>query len=124
MNKLFQELFSYQGRFNRSKYWGYYIFLIVSINIIPIAVYVSIGETFAPFVVWPLTLLYGYSYYCISIKRAHDLDKSGYFVWLTLVPFANIYAFILLGFFQGIEGDNRFGRDPISTQFYAREEAE
>ena len=48
------------------------------------------------------------------VKRFHDLDKSGWFVLGLLVPFFNIYLWILLLFVKGTTGANRFGMDPLT----------
>ena len=42
----------------------------------------------------------------LSVRRAHDSDKSG---WWILVP---IYGFLLMCF-SGTRGPNRFGPDPL-----------
>ena len=49
----------------------------------------------------------------ITIRRLHDLDKSGWFILLALVPIVNIGFAIYLWFFKGTDGYNRFGADPL-----------
>lgn len=41
----------------------------------------------------------------VAVRRAHDQDKSG---WFVLIP---IYGFIMM-FIEGTRGPNRFGPDP------------
>lgn len=41
----------------------------------------------------------------VAVRRAHDQDKSG---WFVLIP---IYGFIMM-FLEGTRGPNRFGPDP------------
>ena len=41
----------------------------------------------------------------VAVRRAHDQDKSG---WFVLIP---IYGFIMM-FIEGTRGANRFGPDP------------
>lgn len=41
----------------------------------------------------------------VAVRRAHDQDKSG---WFILIP---IYGFIMM-FIEGTRGPNRFGPDP------------
>jgi uncharacterized membrane protein YhaH (DUF805 family) len=50
----------------------------------------------------------------LSIQRAHDLNRSGHFCWLLLIPIVNIVPAIMLGFFKGTTGPNGFGPDPLS----------
>ena len=44
----------------------------------------------------------------IAIKRFHDMDKSGWWALLTLLPLVSI----IIIFIPGIKGSNRFGEDP------------
>lgn len=49
----------------------------------------------------------------VSVRRLHDLDKSGWWFLLFLIP---IIGTILMVFFfvqQGTSGRNRFGEDPL-----------
>ena len=49
----------------------------------------------------------------LMIRRLHDLDVSGYFSLLSLVPFINIGLIIYLLCKQGTDGDNTYGPDPL-----------
>lgn len=44
----------------------------------------------------------------IAIKRFHDMDKSGWWALLTLLPLVSI----IIIFIPGTKGSNRFGEDP------------
>jgi uncharacterized membrane protein YhaH (DUF805 family) len=48
----------------------------------------------------------------VTIRRLHDLDKSGWFIFLGLIPLVG--PIILLVFYctEGTRGPNRFGPDP------------
>lgn len=47
----------------------------------------------------------------IIVRRLHDVDKSGWFIFVFLIPVIGpFFAFILL--FPGTDGRNRFGSDP------------
>lgn len=45
----------------------------------------------------------------LIIQRLHDLDKSGWLCLLSLIPIANLYLTVLVIFFPGTPGQNRFG---------------
>jgi uncharacterized membrane protein YhaH (DUF805 family) len=45
----------------------------------------------------------------LSIKRSHDLGYSGLFSLVLLVPLVNLRPLVLFGFFEGIEGKNKYG---------------
>lgn len=52
-----------------------------------------------------------------QIKRWHDMDKSGSWCFVNLVPLIGpLYAIIELGFQHGTKGFNGFGADPLAQQ--------
>lgn len=50
---------------------------------------------------------------CITIRRLHDLDRSGTQYFLLFFPIYNIYLIILLIASKGTLGRNSYGDDPI-----------
>ncbi len=47
------------------------------------------------------------------VRRCHDLDKSGYWGLLTLVPIVNFFFLLYMLFAKGTEGWNQYGPDPL-----------
>ena len=47
----------------------------------------------------------------LSVRRLHDLDKSGWFYLIMLIPIANFYLIYLLFIKEGTHGVNRFGAE-------------
>jgi uncharacterized membrane protein YhaH (DUF805 family) len=50
----------------------------------------------------------------VGVRRLHDLDKSGWWLLLSLIP---LIGFLILLFWfvqQGTRGPNRFGADPLN----------
>ncbi|MBF0560714.1 MAG: DUF805 domain-containing protein [Alphaproteobacteria bacterium] len=53
---------------------------------------------------------------CVTIKRYHDRNKSGWWILIQLVPLVGpIWYLIDVGFLRGTSGDNRFGPDPLAA---------
>ncbi|MDB9768020.1 DUF805 domain-containing protein, partial [Candidatus Pelagibacter sp.] len=52
----------------------------------------------------------------VSVRRLHDIDKSGWFVFISVIPFIGwvILAIMLIG--KGTEGKNRFGKYPLNLK--------
>jgi len=48
----------------------------------------------------------------ITVKRLHDLNLSGWFFWVHLIPFANFLFALYLLFVPGTDGPNRYGPKP------------
>jgi len=95
-------LLSYEGRLNRAKYWAAFGVMLAAWGLSAM-----ISETLF-FLVYLVSL---YSSIVIGIKRLHDLDKSGHWMWFTLVPLFNLYVAFLIMFVSGTKGGNRFGDD-------------
>ena len=52
----------------------------------------------------------------ISVKRGHDRNKSGWWVFINLLPIIGpIWALIEQGFRKGTEGPNDYGDDPLAS---------
>jgi len=52
--------------------------------------------------------------FAVSVRRFHDLDKSGWWAALTLVPVVGWLVIIVwCGFVRGVVGRNSFGPDPF-----------
>jgi uncharacterized membrane protein YhaH (DUF805 family) len=51
----------------------------------------------------------------VSVRRLHDLGKSGWWLLIMLIPFGGIWLFILM-VTEGQIGDNRYGPDPKTSE--------
>ena len=50
----------------------------------------------------------------LGIKRLHDLDKSAVWIILCVIPLINMLFFAYLCLIKGTDGDNKYGKDPLS----------
>ena len=101
--------FSAEGRIKRQPYWLGSIPLVVIQIIVEIAVESTGNPTFAfinLILIWPGVM--------ISIKRCHDLDRSGWFSLVLIIPIVQLWPMVELGFFQGTAGPNKFGENPLA----------
>ncbi len=115
MDKLLTMLFSKQGRINRLQYLGYSLLLtIFMLAILLIADYFSGGNfenSENPIVVTLVFLLYLvvlYSSIILAIKRFHDINASGWWAILIVIP---LVPLVML-FIPGTKGPNNFGNPP------------
>jgi len=96
----------FKGRARRKEYWLFYLFyLIFSVPFILLDSAAFEGKDFFLHV-YRLALfmpLLG-----VSIRRMHDVDKSG---WFWLIPIYNI----VLACTDGTKAPNRFGPDPKTS---------
>jgi uncharacterized membrane protein YhaH (DUF805 family) len=61
---------------------------------------------------------------CVTVKRYHDRDKSGFWWFIGLVPFLGLWQLIECGFCSGEDAPNRFGPPPGSATRRADLESE
>ena len=114
------ELFTCDGRISRGEYIKKFLFLLVSI--IPLLIiFVFLIDFLGELVEGILTILFGIimvfiniSYLMLSIRRLHDLNKSGWLILIAIVPLIDIAFFIYLLACQGTSGTNDFGPEPES----------
>lgn len=109
-----------KGRYNRSRY----VWMTLGISLVTYALAFLVGiimgmvggsEDAASFVGGAVGLISGIIMSFVTVKRLHDLDRSGWHYWLLLVPFYNIYLSIVLLFVKGTPGSNRFGMEAAAS---------
>lgn len=56
-----------------------------------------------------------YIFYAISltVRRFHDLNRSGWFIFLSGLPLINLFVFFFIYFWHGTVGDNKYGKQPL-----------
>lgn len=55
--------------------------------------------------------------FAVSIRRLHDVGKSGWFSLIVLVPVLGLIWLIILFCADGVEGDNKYGSNPNTYAF-------
>ena len=105
-------LLTYEGRINRQRYWAFTLVFLAYYVAAVVLDYV-LDTAFIEL----LAVLAGiYPSVCVSIKRWHDRDKSGWWTLIGLVPIiGGIWTFIECGCLKGSDGPNRYGADPLAT---------
>lgn len=115
-----QSIFSIRGRVGVLKYFGQtmlwtLVFLAIVFAVAAFGVSVS-GEGFLGGVMGalmiPVVLPYTYVMLCFGIKRLHDLNHSGWFMLLAVIPLVNIIFGLYMMFWPGKAAANRFGERP------------
>ncbi len=103
----FKKYVTFSGRASRSEYWWFVLFYTLLLGL---AFYIdmSSGDGFSG--LWVNIVTYGLLLpsITISVRRLHDINMSGWWYLVFLVPIVGITK-------KGDEGDNRFGGDPLGT---------
>jgi len=109
------KVLSFSGRIGRLRYLAYN----VGVNLllaIPIGLLASqFSQSSSPIMGGGLVLLYFLAIVLsimFSKRRLNDLDRSGWWILLFIVPVVNLLLAIYLIFFSGSENNNRYGEIP------------
>ena len=115
-------LFSTKGRVTRTTYWlfglSYFILYLIAFfaDFMMLGGLEGLAQQTSPRFFGIFTGILGlagvFPSLAIQIKRLHDRDRSGWFLLLNLVPFANLWIGIEVGFLPGTSGQNQYGPDP------------
>jgi len=112
---VFENYANFKGRARRSEYW-YFILGNFIATIIAIIIDNIIGITFAG-------TPYGYLYFiymlavllpnlAVSVRRLHDVNKSGWFILIGIIPIIGAIWLLVLFCTEGDRGTNQYGADP------------
>jgi uncharacterized membrane protein YhaH (DUF805 family) len=103
---------TFSGRARRSEYWWYYLFYVIVIAVANILDYIiGTSGTYGGVISGLVGLALLVPTIAVSVRRFHDIGKSGWFILLFLIP---IVGFILwlVWFTQDSHGDNEHGPNP------------
>ena len=106
------QLLKFDGRIRRMGWWiaGIAVGFVSSFVDSVIDADNSIIITLVFFVIAIIIWMIGLS---LSVRRWHDLNKSGWWVLVMLIPILGwIYSIVMLGFMPGDQGSNNYGPPP------------
>lgn len=107
-------LFTIQGRIDRITYWVVSLFIWSTFYVL--FSLIDLVSYSATLIIYPLLF---WSLIATAIKRLHDINRSGTWLWLMLIPLLGpLYLFFVLGFWKGTYVKNRFGAVPGSSPDY------
>jgi len=110
----FAGFFDFETRSQRSAYWYWTLFVLLVglvtgfIDIVIFGPGVSIFNILSSLVL----LIPGLA---VSVRRLHDIDRSGWWLLLALIPVIGWFVLIYWAVQAGTDGDNDFGSDPVGV---------
>jgi len=108
----------FSGRASRSEYWFFILFFTIGFLMLVLIDFFMgtynnkmhmglLSSVFYLAVIIP--------YLSVKVRRLHDVDKSGWWLLINLIPIiGGIWLFILYCT-KGTDGENRFGSDPLQV---------
>jgi uncharacterized membrane protein YhaH (DUF805 family) len=105
----------FSGRARRAEYWYFVLFNII------VAIVLSLIDTLLgtfDFVqgVGLLSGLYSLAVLiptlAVTVRRLHDVDRSGWWIFINLIPLIGTIVLLVFALTDGTPGSNRYGPNP------------
>ena len=100
----FKKSFQIKGRASKSEFWWFTLFYFIAIFSL-----VVINETLA--IIFLLIILP--ASICVTIRRLHDQGKSGFFYFISIIPYVGGLILLFMCAMDGTKGKNKFGPSPL-----------
>ena len=105
----------FSGRARRSEYWFFVLFEII-FTIVTVILDMFIGIKVTPFNFGLINILFSLAMIVpgisVSVRRLHDIGKSGWMIFINLIPLAGAVWFLVLTLTDSTPGDNEYGPNP------------
>lgn len=112
----FSKYATFEGRASRSEFWWFWLFIILGNFVLTGAdvgvMHARAGMGFLGGIFVLATLLPSIA---VGVRRLHDTNRSGWFIFLPIIPL--IGAVILIYFYvkDSDPGDNAYGPNPLAA---------
>jgi uncharacterized membrane protein YhaH (DUF805 family) len=101
---------NFSGRARRSEYWWYALCnLLIMIVLLTADYFIGLGFNVLYTIYGLAVLIPGLA---VLVRRMHDVGKSGWFVFIALIPLVGPIWLLVLLFTEGDNGPNQYGPDP------------
>ena len=110
----FKKYAVFGGRSRRKEYWYFMLF-----NIVVIYVLEGIDRLLETLTGLSVDLLIGIyalaaiiPFLAVSVRRLHDIDRSGWWYFITLIPLIGAIVMLVFTLLDSTPGHNRYGPNP------------
>lgn len=112
-----KKFFVFSGRARRKEYWYFVLFSIIIIFLLAIIDDASGlgGPNIISTILQVFMFLIMIPGFAVTVRRLHDIGKSGWLCCVVLIPFGNIWLLITL-VTAGQKGPNKYGPDPKNLE--------
>lgn len=105
----------FSGRSRRKEYWYFVLFNII-VAIVLSLIDMLLGTFSSASNIGLLSGIYSLAVLiptiALTVRRLHDIDRSGWWILINLVPFIGSIVILIFALLEGTPGDNRFGPSP------------
>jgi uncharacterized membrane protein YhaH (DUF805 family) len=105
----------FSGRSRRKEYWYFVLFnIIVAIVLAGIDALLGTRSSYAG--AGLLSGIYGLAILipslAVTVRRLHDIDRSGWWIFINLIPLIGAIVLLVFAVSEGTLGNNRYGPNP------------
>jgi uncharacterized membrane protein YhaH (DUF805 family) len=112
--KCLQNYVTFSGRARRKEFWMFYLFY--TIFGLVICFIQGLAGMEDPMLLGIYVLAMCLPAISVLVRRLHDIDKSGWWVWIAYVPVVGGIILLVFECMEGTKGTNRFGPDPKAVE--------
>lgn len=116
--KVIKQYADFNGRARRKEYWMFFLFNIIVAAILGTLAAISLAaesNTIAT-ILYVIYSLYGLAVLipglAVTVRRLHDLGKSGAFIFVAFIPIIGGIWLLVLTLTEGTNGENQYGPNP------------
>lgn len=113
--KVLSHYADFNGRARRKEYWMFVLFNIL-FAFIAVLLDNLLGITFGELGYGPIYITYALIVFipglAVSVRRLHDIGKSGWMILISLIPLIGSIWLIVLMATDSVPGDNEYGKNP------------
>jgi uncharacterized membrane protein YhaH (DUF805 family) len=111
----FKKYAVFGGRSRRMEYWSFVVFNLVVVVVLA-GIDALLGTFNSALGAGLLSGIYGLAafipFLTVTVRRLHDIDRSGWWILIYLIPLIGPVVLFVFTLFDGTPGDNRYGPNP------------
>lgn len=114
----FQKYVGFEGRASRSEYWWFFLLISIASSITGIidAILFGIELTDPTPITWALQIGILLPSLASAVRRLHDIGKSGWYIFIALIPIVGIILLIVWYCSDGDHVPNMYGPVPTNIR--------
>ncbi len=115
--KVLKQYADFEGRARREEYWMFLLFNIIFGGVafaIDMILMKTIGFSIMLYAIYSLALLI--PGIAVTVRRLHDVGKSGWWIFIGLIPLIGGIWLIVLEVTDSVPGENEYGPNPKGVQ--------
>lgn len=113
--KVLKNYANFEGRARRKEYWMFYLFNFLAVIIIGFLAGIISGILKTNFGI-PVFCIYYLAIIlpslAVAVRRLHDIGKSGWWLFISLIPIVGSIILLVWLCIEGTPGQNQYGPNP------------